>query len=164
VLTDPVSLRQILINLVANAIKFTEAGQVELYTKFFEAGAESRIEIEVRDTGIGISPEQRERLFRPFAQGNASVTRRYGGTGLGLAISQRLAHLLGGRVEVEERAGSRLDLPAGATDGAARRTPPSSRIGASSSSSSAKNPWSPCRRRSTPAACCSPKTGATIAS
>ena len=115
VLTDPVSLRQILINLVANAIKFTEAGQVELHTRFCESGADSRLEIEVRDTGLGITPEQRERLFRPFAQGNASVTRRYGGTGLGLAISQRLAHLLGGRVEVESEPGRgsvfRLVLP-----------------------------------------------------
>ena len=118
VLTDPVSLRQILINLVANAIKFTEAGQVELHARFADAGADSQLEIEVRDTGIGITPEQRERLFRPFAQGNASVTRRYGGTGLGLAISQRLAHLLGGRVEVESEPGRgsifRLVLPTGA--------------------------------------------------
>ncbi len=117
-LTDPVSLRQILINLVANAIKFTDAGQVELHTRFREAGADSQLEIEMRDTGIGITPEQRERLFRPFAQGNASVTRRYGGTGLGLAISQRLAHLLGGRVEVESEPGRgsifRLVLPTGA--------------------------------------------------
>jgi signal transduction histidine kinase/ActR/RegA family two-component response regulator len=114
-LLDSVSVRQILINLVANAIKFTEAGQVELHTAFHGAGAESRLEIEVRDTGIGITPEQRARLFRPFAQGNASVTRRYGGTGLGLAISQRLAHLLGGRVEVESEPGRgsifRLVLP-----------------------------------------------------
>jgi CheY-like chemotaxis protein/anti-sigma regulatory factor (Ser/Thr protein kinase) len=117
VLTDPVSVRQILINLVANAIKFTESGQVELFTRFHEAGAESRLEIEVRDTGIGITSEQRARLFRPFAQGNASVTRRYGGTGLGLAISQRLAHLLGGAVDVESEPGRgstfRLVLPTG---------------------------------------------------
>ena len=114
-LTDPVSLRQILINLVANAIKFTDTGRVELHTRFHEEGAQSRLEIEVRDTGIGITPEQRARLFRPFAQGNASVTRRYGGTGLGLAISQRLAQLLGGRVEVESEPGRgsifRLVLP-----------------------------------------------------
>ncbi|MGH9886454.1 MAG: sensor histidine kinase, partial [bacterium] len=117
VLSDAVSLRQILINLVANAIKFTDEGKVELHARFREAGVDSRLELEVRDSGIGITPEQRERLFQPFVQGNASVTRRYGGTGLGLAISQRLAQMLGGAIEVESEPGHgatfRLVLPTG---------------------------------------------------
>jgi len=122
VMSDAVSLRQILINLVANAIKFTEMGKVELRASFREAGAESRLELEVRDTGIGITEEQRDRLFQPFVQGNASVTRRYGGTGLGLAISQRLAQMLGGAIEIESEPGRgstfRLVLPTGELPGA----------------------------------------------
>ena len=128
VLTDPVSLRQILINLVANAIKFTEAGQVELYTKFFEAGAESRLEIEVRDTGIGITRGAARAAVPSVRAGQRlrdAALRRNGARARDLAAPRAPARRpRRGR----ERAGSRLDLPAGATDGRAARTRASSRI------------------------------------
>ncbi len=97
--TDPTRLRQILLNLVNNAIKFTEQGTVELAFRM-EArdGDEAREELvfEVRDSGVGMSSEEIERVFRPFVQADTSTTRKYGGTGLGLAISRALARLLGG--------------------------------------------------------------------
>jgi signal transduction histidine kinase/CheY-like chemotaxis protein len=94
--TDPVRLRQVLMNIVGNAVKFTRAGRIDVGVR--RRGDE--LAIEVRDTGIGISPEQMGRLFKPFAQADSSTTRRFGGTGLGLAISDRLARVLGGRLAV----------------------------------------------------------------
>lgn len=94
---DPVRLRQCLSNLVNNAVKFTTSGGVYVRIRF--AGADeglARIRFEVEDTGVGIKPDVAAKLFRPFTQGDASTTRRYGGTGLGLAIVQRLARLMGG--------------------------------------------------------------------
>jgi len=100
--TDALRLRQILINLLGNAIKFTAAGEVRLRVQLIEASAGSHLlRIDVIDTGIGITPEQMARLFQPFSQGDSSTTRKYGGTGLGLAISRRLAQLLGGNVTAE---------------------------------------------------------------
>ena len=99
--SDPTRLRQILVNLVGNAVKFTSTGSVQLVTRFC-AESKPRLEFDVIDTGPGIAPEQIEQLFCPFTQGDASTTRRYGGTGLGLAISKRLAELLDGSVEVIE--------------------------------------------------------------
>ncbi|NBC31705.1 MAG: response regulator [Alphaproteobacteria bacterium] len=116
-------LRQILLNLVSNAVKFTEEGGIAVeVTPAGPAGTGSGtgtgtevLRFAVRDTGIGISPVQRVRLFEPFNQGDAPMRRRYGGTGLGLAISQRLAAIMGGCIEVEslEGEGSRfwVDLP-----------------------------------------------------
>jgi signal transduction histidine kinase/AmiR/NasT family two-component response regulator/HPt (histidine-containing phosphotransfer) domain-containing protein len=105
---DPVRLRQILINLVGNAVKFTERGciLVQVHSSA-DAGAESDIEYQfsVSDTGIGIPREQRNRLFEPFLQGDSSTTRVYGGTGLGLSISVRLVQLMGGRLWVESEPG-----------------------------------------------------------
>ncbi len=98
--TDVASLRQILINLVGNAIKFTEKGSVEVVMRVAEYNGAPCLRFEVSDTGIGISPEQLKTLFEPFAQGDGSLTRRYGGTGLGLTISKHLVELLGGKVEV----------------------------------------------------------------
>lgn len=100
-LTDPTRLRQILINLVGNAIKFTDCGGVRV-----EAALRgSLLEFAVSDTGIGISPEGIARLFKPFTQADETTTRRFGGTGLGLSISLKLAELLGGTIRVESTPG-----------------------------------------------------------
>ncbi len=103
---DSLRLRQVLINLIGNAIKFTEQGEVVLGMRLVERQAhEFRLEFEVRDTGIGIQPEQITRIFRGFEQAESSTTRRYGGTGLGLAISQRLVSLMGGELRVDSTPG-----------------------------------------------------------
>jgi two-component system, sensor histidine kinase len=105
ILTDPTRLRQIVMNLTANAVKFTERGFVELSIRCTPAAGGSRIEIVIRDTGIGMTPEQVGRLFQPFMQADDSMTRRFGGTGLGLVISKRLSKLLGGDIMVSSAAG-----------------------------------------------------------
>jgi PAS domain S-box-containing protein len=105
IISDPTYLRQILLNLVGNAIKFTEKGGVGV--KVFMRGDDlnARLVCEVHDSGIGISPAQIENIFQPFVQAEASTTRRFGGTGLGLAIAKRLASLLGGDITVESQPG-----------------------------------------------------------
>ena len=100
--TDPTRLRQVLINLIGNAIKFTEKGSVVL-TIILKSDA--LLTFSVRDTGIGMSVEQQEHLFKPFSQGDSSVTRTYGGSGLGLAISNRLTAMLGGDISMESELG-----------------------------------------------------------
>ena len=111
--TDPLRLRQALINVVGNAVKFTQRGGVRIEVSVVQG----RLEIATRDTGIGISAEQLERLFKPFEQADISVTRRFGGSGLGLFISKRWVEALGGVLEVESRPGEgscfRLVLPLG---------------------------------------------------
>jgi len=103
---DPGRLRQILTNLIGNAIKFTNAGKVVVRMEVLGSAAESmHVKFYVEDTGIGISSEHRGQIFRPFMQGDSSTTRKYGGTGLGLAISQQLVELLGGDIGVESERG-----------------------------------------------------------
>ncbi|MGA2581885.1 MAG: response regulator [Tepidisphaeraceae bacterium] len=105
--TDPMRLRQILVNLLGNAKKFTQAGRIDLRVMDEGAGGPNIIlRVEIIDTGIGMTPEQLQRLFQPFAQGDDSITRKFGGTGLGLAISQRLAKLLNGDVTVASKLGT----------------------------------------------------------
>ena len=103
--TDPLRLRQILANLIGNAIKFTDAGSVKV-TACLDAVHEPRLRIDVIDSGIGLTEEQIGLLFQPFSQADGSVSRRFGGTGLGLAISQRLAKVLGGDISVTSVPGS----------------------------------------------------------
>ena len=106
VIGDPTRLRQITMNLVANAIKFTERGEVALeVTAEEDRPNQATLHFVVRDTGIGIKPEKQETIFAAFTQADASTTRKYGGTGLGLTISARLAHMLGGRLRVESDPG-----------------------------------------------------------
>ena len=101
--TDPARLRQLLMNLVGNSIKFTERGGVRLLATIDPQASEPRFVIEVHDTGIGIPAERIDGIFVPFEQADSSITRRFGGTGLGLAISRRIALGLGGEVTVESR-------------------------------------------------------------
>jgi|GEM_PF-1036044 len=123
---DSLRLSQVLTNLLGNALKFTEQGQVEVRIKEAEAGAQNPekrgqksagLRFEVWDTGIGMSEEQVAGLFRPFTQADSSTTRKYGGTGLGLVISQRLVECMGGKLGVESTPGKgsvfhfELDLP-----------------------------------------------------
>lgn len=96
-------LRQVLINLIANSIKFTDQGGIYLIVMLQETSENNHIiEFTVKDTGIGIAPDKIERLFQPFSQVDSSMTRKYGGTGLGLAICQTLVHLMGGNIRVEQ--------------------------------------------------------------
>jgi hypothetical protein len=104
--TDAFRLRQILINLIGNAIKFTQKGRVELRIGLLDSGeGSSRMRFDILDTGLGMTPEQRARLFESFSQADASTTRKYGGTGLGLVISKRLVQLMGGEIGVDSNPG-----------------------------------------------------------
>jgi two-component system CheB/CheR fusion protein len=103
--SDPKRLKQILVNLIGNAIKFTEAGSVTLRVEYL-AKRLPQLKFDVIDTGIGMTAAQQRRLFQPFSQGDASVNREFGGTGLGLVISQRLSAMLDGSVTFESQPGS----------------------------------------------------------
>jgi PAS domain S-box-containing protein len=103
---DPLRVGQILTNLVSNAVKFTERGEVQVKVRVGEAHTEQvKIEFSVRDTGIGMTPEQAARMFQPFTQADGSITRKYGGTGLGLTICKRLVEMMGGSIWVKSEAG-----------------------------------------------------------
>jgi len=117
-LGDPTRIRQILLNLIDNAIKFTDRGKVELRAEFEASNGTVHCRFSVQDSGIGISESTQVRLFQAFSQADSSTTRRYGGTGLGLAVSSQLAGLMGGTLTVESAPGQgsrftlTLDLPA----------------------------------------------------
>jgi PAS domain S-box-containing protein len=123
---DSMRIGQVLLNFANNAIKFTERGSIVLRSRIESTLAHGlRIRFEVSDTGIGIAPEEQQRLFQSFEQADASTTRRFGGTGLGLAISRQLAQLMGGEVGVESNPGQGstfwLSVPLGLTDSKPRR-------------------------------------------
>ncbi|MFO0835212.1 MAG: CHASE domain-containing protein [Phycisphaerales bacterium] len=124
IVSDPTRLRQILMNLVGNAIKFTDKGSVTVLVSSIDAGGSERLVIDVEDTGHGITDAEASRLFKPFTQADETMSRRFGGTGLGLTICRRLAHMMGGDVTLERTApgeGSRFRvvLPLVAAPGAA---------------------------------------------
>ena len=127
--TDPTRLRQAIINLVGNAIKFTERGDVYLRARMVSGAAggegDELLEVQVEDEGIGMTAEQVEKLFQPFSQADESTTRKFGGTGLGLSISQHVANAMGGRIEVESRVGEgsrfTMTVPVSAGEGRASR-------------------------------------------
>ena len=103
---DPLRLAQVLINLVTNAAKFTEKGEVVVEVKMLEDHTDEIVlEFEVRDTGIGLSSKQKSKLFKAFSQADTSTTRRFGGTGLGLVICQRIVEMMGGHIELESELG-----------------------------------------------------------
>ncbi len=117
---DPGRLRQVIVNLVGNAVKFTERGEVTVRARMLHRPSndprEVLVRVEVVDTGIGLSADDGRRLFEPFQQADASTSRRFGGTGLGLSICKRIAGLMGGAVGLHERrrgAGRRSGSPRG---------------------------------------------------
>ena len=104
--TDPIRLKQILINLVGNAVKFTQSGTVRILTQLVRSALDGpKLRFDVIDTGIGMTKGQARKLFKPFVQADASTTRRFGGSGLGLTISKRMAGLLGGDITVDTTPG-----------------------------------------------------------
>jgi signal transduction histidine kinase/CheY-like chemotaxis protein len=104
---DPGRLRQVLVNLIGNAIKFSEQGEIQIHASSKPvAGSRVRVRFEVRDQGIGIAPEKLDKLFAPFTQADSSTTRKYGGTGLGLAISKALVKRMNGEIGAESTLGS----------------------------------------------------------
>jgi|GEM_PF-2677703 len=120
--TDPTRLRQILINLVGNAIKFTKQGSVDISVRLVDDGAvHPQLCFDIADTGIGMSDDQMQSIFDPFTQADTSTTRKYGGTGLGLAISRQMARLLGGDIVCRSELGKgstfRVTVATGALDG-----------------------------------------------
>jgi TMAO reductase system sensor TorS len=136
VIGDPVRLRQILLNLIGNAVKFTEQGQVTIEISVRSRGNGVVLEFAVHDSGLGIAPENQLRIFEPFSQADGSMSRRFGGTGLGLTISSRLVYMMGGNIWVDSRPGEgscfhftiRVDI-AGATPSGQTAAPGGSRGG-----------------------------------
>ena len=108
--TDPLRLKQLLMNLMGNAVKFTQRGEVQLVCRLTGGPDRAQMAFDVIDTGVGIAPDKLESIFDAFSQADNSVTREFGGTGLGLVISRRIAQAMGGDITVQERAGKRQHL------------------------------------------------------
>jgi signal transduction histidine kinase len=123
--SDVTRVRQVLLNLLSNASKFTSAGRVHMRVGRFERDGTDWVRFAVQDSGIGMTPEQLGKLFQPFSQADSSTTRKYGGTGLGLAISRRFCHMMGGDIEVTSAPGQgstfTVELPAAMPDAATGR-------------------------------------------
>lgn len=130
VITDPFRIKQILTNLVSNACKFTEEGKIEIKAWPERRKSQQLLFIMVRDTGIGISREQREKVFEEFSQEDQSIEKKYGGSGLGLAISRKLTSLLGGKIKLESEPGKGstflLEIPVGIPEKVATEHTPES--------------------------------------
>ena len=128
VIGDPSRVRQILINLLGNAVKFTERGSVRMSVKFGAPAGQQMMTWEIADTGVGIPKDQLSELFQDFSQGDRSISRRFGGTGLGLAICRRLARLMGGTISLESEVGKgtvvRFSLPVEVSDRLPDTRPP----------------------------------------
>jgi PAS domain S-box-containing protein len=143
--SDPTRARQILTNLVSNAIKFTERGGVTIAARLVGRGAEQRLCVDVTDTGIGIPADALESIFEAFVQADASVTRRFGGTGLGLDISRRFARLLGGDVVARSEPGRgstfTLTLDPGPLDGVRMLSPEAASAAAERSADADAGHW-----------------------
>ncbi|MHB8899621.1 MAG: PAS domain S-box protein [Thermoguttaceae bacterium] len=132
--SDPLRFRQVMINLVGNAIKFTEAGSVRVVARLVRRlSGPALLQVDVIDTGIGLTQEQMARLFEPFSQADSSMTRRFGGTGLGLMISKRLAEMLGGDITIDSQPGRgstfSVTLETGDLDGVRLLTQPLEEVG-----------------------------------
>lgn len=127
IVTDPTRFRQVIFNLLSNAMKFTKKGKVDLHFRLLKNLDRPQIECRVCDTGIGISPQGQRQIFDAFFQAEHSTTRRFGGSGLGLAISKRLAQLLGGDIQVESEEGKgstfTFTCDAGSTEGVSMLIP-----------------------------------------
>ena len=115
--TDPARFRQIIFNLVGNAIKFTEQGNVTVNCRFKKTASGPLLLIDITDTGIGIPEDKLESIFDPFTQADSAVTRRFGGTGLGLSISRKFAQALGGDITVGKPPGKWQHLQGDLGDG-----------------------------------------------
>ncbi|HNH11429.1 MAG TPA: ATP-binding protein, partial [Leptospiraceae bacterium] len=128
---DPVRLRQVMVNLLGNAVKFTERGEIEISLKFQELSEKNQgiFHFSVSDTGIGITEEQKERLFQSFVQADSSIGRKFGGTGLGLSISKGLISEMGGNLELESSLGAGSRFYFSLKRGYERSEPPDAFIG-----------------------------------
>jgi signal transduction histidine kinase len=132
---DPTRLRQVIVNLVGNSIKFTQKGSVTVFVlKEAQDPAQTTLRFTVQDTGIGIPPERQREIFSPFTQADNSMTRKFGGTGLGLTISRRLAEMLGGRIWLESEPGKGSSFHFTATFGLAAATVTEAQLSSASSS------------------------------